>query len=83
MVPTAQLPTGGRKTCPPARSYRPKELQSCYQSKEAFQRALYVFMYSPPFAAALGGAARDAIAHSKDVASASITHVHSARSLAR
>jgi hypothetical protein len=40
------------------------DLTSCYQSEEAFQMALYHYMYTPPFNA-IGGSARDSILHTK------------------
>jgi len=49
-------------------------LTSCYQSEEAFQMALYHFMYTSPFNV-VGGSARESIIHEKSGWAKAITKV--------
>ena len=50
------------------------DLTSCYQSEEAFQMALYHFMYTSPFTA-VGLSARDAIVHAQSEWAKAVTKV--------
>lgn len=50
------------------------DLTSCYQSEEAFQMALYHFMYTSPFTA-VGLSAREAIVHEKSEWAKAVTKV--------